>query len=194
MLTTSEYENLWSTCKLTEDPVKTAELALAQKLINVNQSRYSEVEKRAQVPWPVIAAIHFRESGCSFTRHLHNGDPLSARTVHVPSGRPTFGEPPFRWEDSAVDALSLYWTPPDWSVGHFLMFMERYNGLGYQKHSVNTPYLWSYTNQYTSGLYVEDGSFDPGTVSKQAGTVAILKSLGVPLDFSSIVSRARLLH
>jgi len=39
----------------------------------------------------------------SFKLHLHNGDPLTARTVNVPKGRPKTGQPPFAWGISAKD-------------------------------------------------------------------------------------------
>ena len=65
--------------------------------------------------------IHSLEAGLSFARHLHNGDPLSARTVQVPRGRPLADEPPFTWEQSAADALTMEgitdvkgWTVPEW--------------------------------------------------------------------------------
>ena len=40
-----------------------------------------------------------------FDQHLHNGDPLSGRTTHVPPGRPRPASPPFTWEQSAHDAI-----------------------------------------------------------------------------------------
>jgi lysozyme family protein len=59
------------------------------------------------VPWELIAALHEREAGGSFKGHLHNGDPLTGRTYHVPAGRPAKGSPPFTWEASAIDALTM---------------------------------------------------------------------------------------
>ena len=65
--------------------------------------------------------------------HLHNGDPLQARTVHVPSGRPVVGSPPFTWRQSALDALTLkgFHEVGDWSVPHMLYLLEKYNGTAY---------------------------------------------------------------
>ena len=40
-----------------------------------------------------------------FNRHLHNGDPLSSRTTHIPQNRPVKGKPPFTWEESTIDVL-----------------------------------------------------------------------------------------
>ena len=89
------------------------------------------------------------------------------------------GSPPFSWEASATDALTYkkfnVWT--DWSVAGILYKLELYNGWGYRKKGVATPYLWSFSNHYTKGKYVEDGVFDPEAVSKQAGAAVILKRM-----------------
>lgn len=59
------------------------------------------------MPWYFIAAVHLRESSFQVDRHLHNGDPLTGRTVQVPAGRPPVGDPPHTFEQSASDALTL---------------------------------------------------------------------------------------
>ena len=60
-------------------------------------------------PWFFLGVIHAMESRFNFERHLHNGDPLSARTVRVPKGFPKAGNPPFTWEVSAEeDAMEEY--------------------------------------------------------------------------------------
>src|SRR5215510_14384325 len=69
------------------------------------RQRYDQVEAATKVPWFVVAIIHNLEASLRFDRHLHNGDPLTARTVHVPPGRPPDGAPPFTWQASAIDAL-----------------------------------------------------------------------------------------
>lgn len=189
MMTRSDYVNLYylSKLELGHDP----ELRLACNKILNNQTVYKSVADQAQVPWLCVAILHFRESGFDFTKHLHNGDPLTARTIRVPAGRPILGNAPFDWVDSAVDAIHIAWKPPgpvEWNVGTALAFFEHYNGMGYQiKHKINSPYVWNYTSAYSSGLYASDGQFDPNLVSKQAGCAAILKQLenqGIVLDFS----------
>jgi len=152
-----------------------------------NSTLYSVVERKSCIPWPVIAAIHYRESDQDFKRHFHNGDPLTARTVHVPQGRPATGSPPFTWIDSATDALNGgLWRPHNWAIEDCLEFMERYNGVGYQKRGINSPYVWDFTNQYTSGLFISDGTFDANKKESRAGGAAFLiglYNLGVSLDF-----------
>lgn len=147
-----------------------------------NKTRYDAVALRTTVPWYVVAVIHSMESGCDFKTHLHNGDPLTARTVHVPAGRPKVGNPPFTWIDSAADALFMKgWgnNGRDWRLGSLLDNLERYNGLGYRRDSVNinTPYLWAGSNFEQIGKYTSDGHFDPKAISQQIGAAVLLKEM-----------------
>jgi hypothetical protein len=111
--------------------------------------------------------------------HLHNGDPLQARTVHVPAGRPAAASPPFTWRQSAVDALTLkkFQEVADWSMPRMLYLLEKYNGFGYRMRRVPTPYLWSFSNLYEKGKFVQDGRFDSEAVSKQCGAALMLKAV-----------------
>lgn len=153
------------------------DVAKAAATLFSNRSRYEAVEAETEIPWTMIGVIHGLESSFNFEKHLHNGDTLSARTVHVPVGRPVAGEPPFTWEQSAEDALSKVWRPSSWNMGSALHFLEMYNGLGYRIHNIYSPYVWSFTSAYTSGKFVADRSFDPDAVSEEAGAAAILKAL-----------------
>ena len=145
-----------------------------------HQSRYRDVGLRLnRVPWAMIGVIHGMECGFNFTCHLHNGDPLTNRTKHVPAGQPQMGTPPFSWENSAVDALTQegFNTVTDWSIPHMLYLLEKFNGFGYRKMGKPTPYLWSFSNLYEKGKYVADGRFDPQTISKQCGAAIMVKAL-----------------
>jgi lysozyme family protein len=145
-----------------------------------NQSGYREVSRQVhRMPWAMVGVIHAMECCFNFAGHLHNGDPLTDRTRHVPSGQPQTGTPPFSWEESAVDALIRegFDRVADWSIPHMLYLLEKYNGFGYRKMGKPTPYLWSFSNLYEKGKYVADGRFDPQTVSKQCGAAVMLKSL-----------------
>lgn len=145
-------------------------------------ARYRAVSAATGVPAHVVGILHSLESGQDFNRHLHNGDPLTARTVRVPRGHPASGEPPFTWEESAIDALCLQrldaWD--DWSVPGTAYVLERYNGFGYRlrRPSVPSPYLWSFTTAYTAGKYVADHVWSPTAVSRQCGAMALLRAMG----------------
>lgn len=147
------------------------------KKIQHSKDRYITVSLKTGVPWEIIGAIHYLESGLDFRTHLHNGDPLTGKTIHVPKNRPKLGVAPFSWEESAEDALNLKnWS--NWSLFGSLYFLEMYNGFGYAYRSINSPYLWSFTQHYTKGKFVRDRIFDNNVKSKQVGAVPLLKGLG----------------
>jgi lysozyme family protein len=170
-----EYRQLFANCVI--EPAHLAEVDLYVRRIGSHHGRYEAVSATTGVPWYVIGIIHALECSLNFTRHLHNGDPLTARTTHVPAGRPP-GSPPFTWEQSAVDALRLRaldrWK--DWSVPGLLYKLEGYNGFGYRKVNppIYSPYLWSYSNQYRAGKFVADGHYDPDAISRQCGGAVLL--------------------
>jgi len=173
-----DFQKLWDTMVI--KPEKMPEVQFMAAKIVKNKARYEAVSKVTGVPWIVIGCIHKQESNCDFGTHLHNGDPLTARTVQVPAGRPVNGKPPFTWEESAIDALGYDGATgiKDWSIVATLNFLHRYNGLGYLNKGIYSPYLWSYTNHYVSGKYVRDGVYDPKAVSGQCGVAPLLKVLG----------------
>ena len=174
-----EYTLLYRSCLIR--PGRKAAVDQTARRMIANSARYEKVAKALKMPWSVVAVIHSLEAGGDFTRHLHNGDPLSARTTHVPAGRPPTGRPPFTWEESAIDALTYQgfgkWT--DWSIPGTLFKLESYNGFGYRDHhpTVPSPYLWSFSNHYTRGKYVADGRFSPTAVSQQVGAAVLLRRL-----------------
>lgn len=164
-------------------PAKEPELALAARRLFTNKIRYQAIEAKTTVPWFVIALIDEMEAGGGCRKHLHNGDPLSARTVQVPRGRPpTPAVPPFSWEESAIDALTydgldLVASSVGWSIERLCYQLEGYNGWGYRMKGVPDPYLWSYSDQYSCGRYVSDGVYSASAVSNQPGAMPILRAL-----------------
>lgn len=175
-----EYQRLWDT--MVVRPERKAEVERDAADVMRNRARYEALGESIGVPWKFIGVVHALEYECSFKRHLHNGDRLTARTVNVPAGRPLTGSPPFKWEDSARDALAMKRLGPktDWTIPGILYQFERWNGFGYRmRHpDVLSPYLWSFSTHYTRGKYVADGSWSPTAVSKQVGAALILRALG----------------
>lgn len=174
-----EYARLWASMEIR--PSKAADMAATANKILAKKARYQAVEKETQVPWYVIGIIHAMEGGCDFATHLHNGDPLSKRTVQVPAGRPKAGTAPFSWKSSACDALTMKGLEKikDWPIERICFELERYNGFGYRTYhpSVLSPYLWSGTNHYSRGKYIADGKWSSSAVSGQSGAMAILKRM-----------------
>lgn len=105
---------------------------------------YNKISKDTKLPPQLIAAIHYRESGCDFTTYLHNGDPLGKPTTSVPKGK-YFNN----FVDAAIDALKeknsyrkqYKLSAKSKDLAAKFSFAERYNGLGYYKRGVNSPYI-----------------------------------------------------
>ena len=172
----SEYQRLWDTCEVRPER-RSAAADIVDQIVR-HRSRYEAAGRSHGVPWYVVGIIHQLEASGDFTKHLHNGDPLTARTVQEPPGRPAAGQPPFTWEFSAADALVFDGldTWDDWSIAGTLFVFERFNGFGYRKPSVaiNSPYLWSFSAHYTKGKYTRDRHYDPNAVSEQCGAAVVL--------------------
>ncbi len=172
-----EYETLFNSCDVR--PERAAEVEQLVSALLKNRARYEAAGGLAGVPWQFVAVIHNMESSQNFRSHLHNGDPLTARTVHVPAGRPPGGNPPFTWEESAADALGVQKLSAgtDWTLPGMLYQIERYNGFGYRtRHpEVLSPYLWCFSNHYRSGKFVADGTFSDTAVSRQCGAAVLLR-------------------
>ena len=173
----SEYNNLLQTCEIRADKLR--EVQDICDTILANKARYEAIATATKVPWFMVAAIHNMEGGLNFNTHLHNGDPLRARTVNVPAGRPKSGSPPFTFEESAIDALAFdnVGVNLEPSFAGICFKLEGFNGFGSRNHGIHTPYLWSFSNQYAKGKFVSDGVFDPDAVSKQCGAAVILLRL-----------------
>jgi lysozyme family protein len=172
-----EYRRCYSSCKPRAEYRDTVDYYVRR--LRGARSTYELVQSAIGVPWTLVGVIHAMECGFNFSGHLHNGDPLTACTVHVPQGRPAGVPPPFTWLQSAIDALRLRKldTVTDWSVPHLLYLLESYNGFGYRRYRVPTPYLWSFSNIYTQGKFTSDGTFDPVAISRQCGAALMLKEV-----------------
>lgn len=173
----NEYQFLFDTCII--KPEKKTEIESLVSKMFARKATYEVVANKLNIPWYFISIIHCMEGSLNFNTHLHNGDPLTARTVQVPAGRPPAGNPPFTWEESAIDALTLegFTSRTDWSLPAMLFAFEKYNGFGSRGKGINSPYLWSYSNHYTKGKFVRDRVFDPEAVSKQCGAAVLLKRI-----------------
>jgi lysozyme family protein len=147
--------------------------------ILVNKYRYVDIAHKFENPglkWWLIAVIHYMECNLNFNCYLGNGQPWNQRTTIVPKGRGAFKS----FEEGAIDAIKLQGLDKvtDWSMGNVLYILEGYNGYGYSLYrGINSPYLWSGTNQYTSGKYILDGTYKPDAVSNQIGAAVLLKKL-----------------
>lgn len=174
-----EYQTLFETACIRPERAGEVRWTAGRLQCAAARRRYNAVASETGVPAHVVGILHCLEAALDFGCHLHNGDPLSGRTVRVPVNRPAAGTPPFTWEESAVDALRLHhldaWT--DWSVAGIAYVLERYNGFGYRTRDTGivSPYLWSATTAYSAGKFVADHRFDFAAVSRQCGGMALLR-------------------
>lgn len=175
----TEYAKLWR--KMQIRPEHRAEVERIAARLLANKPRYQNVSQIVGAPWFLIAALHQRESSADFTRHLHEGSPLTDRTKNVPRGRPANGHPPFSWEESAIDALTVgahdMRRVGDWTIERVCYEAEKYNGFGYRNRGLPSPYVWSFSTNYRSGKYIGDGHFDPHAIDKQCGVMPVIKRL-----------------
>lgn len=151
-----------------------------------NAARYEAIQNDRinGIPSVIIFGIHGRESDWDFSTNLANGDSLQHRTINVPVGRIPGINPPYSFEQAAIDALYAVdeMDQKEWhKLNAALTSIEYYNGSGYRKYhpDVPSPYLWSSTTIYTRGKYSADGKFDPLLVDKQLGIAAVLKQMAV---------------
>lgn len=179
----SVYERHWEHAEIL--PHRLPHIEAAADHVLANKQRYQAIEDHEGIPWVLVGCLHLREADCNFKCHLHNGDPLTKRTVHVPAGRP-LGNPPFTWEESARDALTM---PPHelqkikgWSPARIGYEAEKYNGWGYYTKGRLSPYDWAGetedgSREMATGKYVRDHVFDASVIDSQPGVMAVLKVL-----------------
>ena len=149
---------------------------------------YDQVDQALKIPWWLIGCIDSLEGDFNHTTYLGNGDPLNHKTVHDPAGRGPFAT----WSLGAIDAMkdalrAQAISTFDPSLGFCLAFLEYYNGAGYLNMGKNSPYLWSFSNLYSKGKFVEVKSssggyvshYDSNLVSDQVGAACIIKQLGI---------------
>lgn len=179
-----KYQDLYNRMLFRNERMKDAEAAA--RLILKGKANYDRVSEKlgGKIPWYFIGITHYMECSCNFSRHLHNGDHLTKRTIRVPAGRP-IAEPwngrgtSYTFIESAMDALTMkgYHVQTSWDINLTLYRLEKYNGFGYIRRGIYTPYLWSGTTHYTKGKFIKDGVFDSNAISEQIGAAVLIRLL-----------------
>lgn len=87
------------------------------------------------------------------------------------------------WRSAAIHALRLKHRPGTFEddlhlVENMLKHLEAWNGWGYLKKDLNSPYLWT-GSQYGVGVgkYVADGNYSPTAQDKQVGAAVLVHEL-----------------
>ena len=179
-----EYRQLFQSCQIL--PVHTREIDQLVTDIVSDQIRYEALAQTLALPWQVLSVIHYAATERSFDSHLHNGDPLSERTVHQPDGRPLDGAPPFSWEQSAVDYFRLHnfeqWQ--DWSLAGMLYKLESLDTWAYRLRQppCPSPFLWCGSQHYQGGKFITDELWSDEASYTQYGVAVLLRRMA-ELDF-----------
>lgn len=185
---------MWTSAVIQEQPLSGARLKDIANLILKNYSLYTQIKSVTGVPEYVTGCFDYRESSFDHSAYLANGDPLfnsdgePIQTSHVPVGLgpidTSMSDP---WVQGAI--LSLKHEGFDklksWDLLSAITAIEAWNGFGYERYRVNSPYLWSKTQYYSRGLFVRDGEFNKDAIDEQMGCVPILltlKAMGVDLN------------
>ena len=170
-LTLEHYEDRYASMR--EIPEWRKRICISECAVLNNERLYRRVAMDAGVPWEFIGLLHLMEAGCNTRRQILNGQHFDAVTTIVPVGRGPWDT----WEDSALEALAKLRGMPG-TPGMIAMELERWNGTGYAKRGVDSPYLWSGTNHGLGvGKFISDGKYDPGAVSEQVGAMVVLRRL-----------------
>ena len=111
-----------------------------------------------------LHAMFYREASLDFGCRLEDGARLAGSQT---------------WLDAARSILREQglWDQSGWTIGAGLDRAERWNGLGYRMRGLPSPYLWAGTTAYASGLFVDDGRFQPGAVDHRIGVAPIWRGL-----------------
>ena len=136
------------------------------EVINSNKATYLKVQEATGLDYRLVAALHYRECGSRFNRSIQDGRVLPKD---------------IDWVDHASKFINKWRAGARLKVPQtreaMLEFAERWNGLGYRKLGVPSPYVWSGTDRYVKGKFTADGSYDSEVVDKQIGVAPILDAL-----------------
>lgn len=188
-----EYKQLWRTMVVTRDQAAHQRL---RNLFNRHRDVYRQVEVATGVPAAMVFVIHVREAGESDVGRwrgvLHNGEKIvgtGRKTRLVPAGCGPFAT----WHAAAVHALRMkgFHLIHDFPPERILWCLEPYNGYGYRRRGLRTPYIWAGTNHQQRGKYVSDGVFNSNVWDTQVGCAPVLRALGVGAQLQPVETPAQ---
>ena len=168
-----EYARQWD--RMTIKPERVASFERDALFAIEHKDRYLAIEATSGVKWYHIAMLHRRESDADFSTYLGNGQRLSHRTTIEPTGRgPFIGPDAFRLgalDALHVDALDMVL---DWRLEKILYYCEVFNGGGYSRRGLPSPYIWGGSNIQQRGKFVADHVFDASVIDPQPGCAPLL--------------------
>lgn len=151
---------------------------ILSKNIKKNASSYQQIADRTNVPAILIAAIHYRESGCDFKTTIKNGNTLPTGETFIDNAVKEIMNSEGRWlpfqEGIAMGKNTK-------NLLAMLQFAELWNGtacanryLIYNKPIRINPYIYAGTNLYTAGKFVADDDWSDTAPDRQPSIYYLL--------------------
>lgn len=177
----NEYAVLWQTIEIKNFALlKSIDKVVAKLRMPDRWKEYTKLYEATGVPPQVTAVINERECGGNLKGVLHNGELIvgtNRKTRLVPAGRGPFAT----FFAAGVDAFRKEGLDTfDWQAGgpaRVAYALEKFNGFGYRKRGIHSPYLWAATTHYVRGKFVSDGVYNANAVDQQLGGMAILRRM-----------------
>lgn len=165
-----EYLKNWNRAEITEQ----TRLDRGLQKVRPNYDEYRKISKQLGCSLFALICSHYREASCDLDRQILNGQPWDIKTSIVPKGEGPFND----FVESCERGFEI---KPEMenpnNIIDLLHFLERWNGWGYRRRGILSPYLWAGTNLYTKGYYTSDGNYSSRAVNKQLGCATLLKGL-----------------
>jgi lysozyme family protein len=144
---------------------------------------YQRIFEATGVPVAALMALAEREMSGNLHCYLGNGQRLTKRTTIVPIGRGPFADTIDAFVAGALDALHLDGLdqvarmPGGWTLPRFAYESELWNGFGYRKRGIPSPYPFGGTTVQKPGKFIRDHAFSSTMMDPQLGTIAIVEML-----------------
>jgi lysozyme family protein len=168
-----EYASLLGQMKIRPERQREFE-NVGDKLVGfVQADRYQPVTDTLGIPQIFIAPSFEREASSNFNLSPAQGDPWREVSRHVPRGL----GPYVSWLAAALASYRLNHLDrvgaANWLWALLAYYFELFNGFGYRRHGIHSPYLFGGTNLYTRGKFILDGVFDATHEDEQLGCLAM---------------------
>lgn len=169
----SRYESWINNAQIDPDEADKVAAALARAIRN--RPRVEAVARQLNVPWTLLAAFVEREASGRLDRHPANGDSLKRKTVSDPAGLPRHVQPPYTYENCAEEEYAEIVRPANgvWTLAEMCHAAEHFNGIGYVKMGVPSPYVVAATTCEEMGKFIADHKFSRSVEDEQVGCLAL---------------------